>query len=568
MEQIAAGAEEAAGASQQQLASLKAVVSHFATAKTQAETFRNFAGSLQRVLSETSGQIMASVRAIERNAARQLASVDLIAELERRAGDVREITQTVGRISDRTNLLALNAAIEAARAGDHGRGFAVVADEVRTLAETSETSARDVQELADSIQSEVRAAAEAVRTASEAASREADAGKVVGDALDLMRLDMQQLSQGSDATLAAALEAERAILEGQRGVEQVASAAEEQSAAANEAQIAIRQQGQSLEQGKIAADALSATAETLRGRQSDTVEVEKIASTAEELSAAIQEMSGTAGQIMAAVDQINRGAQQQAAATQQTSTALAQIENGARIAEANTQNADTRVTAMAASLDESRTSVGSLIEGVIAVIKATQDNLATIGRLETMSRRIEKIIDAIALICVQTTMLAVSGSVEAARSGDSGRGFALVSNDIRSLAREAAERIDNAKDTVRGILDQINTLRRDLEQILAAAEAEVQNNRITSAALQSLDGVIGGMSASNKSIQEGAAVIRDATAQAASGASQIATAAEEASLAANQAAAAAAQQAQGAEDLAAAIEEIASLAEALKAENA
>ncbi|MCV4697950.1 methyl-accepting chemotaxis protein, partial [Escherichia coli] len=83
-------------------------------------------------------QITASVRAIERNAERQQASVKVIAVLEQQARDIGEITRTVGRISDQTNLLALNAAIEAARAGDQGRGFAVVADEVRALAETSE----------------------------------------------------------------------------------------------------------------------------------------------------------------------------------------------------------------------------------------------------------------------------------------------------------------------------------------------------------------------------------------------------------------------------------------------
>ena len=49
----------------------------------------------------------------------------------------------------------MNAAIEAARAGEHGRGFAVVADEVRTLAETSDKSALEVQQLAESIQTDV-----------------------------------------------------------------------------------------------------------------------------------------------------------------------------------------------------------------------------------------------------------------------------------------------------------------------------------------------------------------------------------------------------------------------------
>ena len=133
MEQIASGAEEAAGASQEQLAAIKRIFDGLRTARGETDALRRRTENVQIILGDAAERIAASVRAIERNAQRQAATVDIIAELERRAGDIGEITQTVSRISDQTNLLALNAAIEAARAGDHGRGFAVVADEVRAL---------------------------------------------------------------------------------------------------------------------------------------------------------------------------------------------------------------------------------------------------------------------------------------------------------------------------------------------------------------------------------------------------------------------------------------------------
>ncbi|MDQ0395530.1 methyl-accepting chemotaxis protein [Labrys monachus] len=565
--QIAAGAAEASAASQQQLSSLKAVTGHFTAAKSQAQSFRSLTTSLERTLIETSAQTMTSVRAIERNAERQIASVEVIAELERRTQDVRDVTQIVGRISDQTNLLALNAAIEAARAGDHGRGFAVVADEVRALAETSEKGATEVQALADAIQSEVRSVAEAVKAAAEAAKAEARTGRIVGETLEAIGREMIQLSEGSETTLLAALEAERGVEEARRGAEQVASAAEEQSAAAGEAQTATGQQVQSVEQGKVAAEALSALAEVLRDRADDS-QAEQIAAMAEELSAAIQELSGTASQISTAVDQISRGAQQQAAATHQTSSALVQIENGAKVALANAGRADERATAIVLSLSDCRSSVQRLIEAVLSITSATQDNLARIRRIETTGRRIEKNIDAIALLGVQTTMLAVSGSVEAARSGQAGRGFALVSNDIRALAREASESIDRVKDTVRGILDQINSLRRELEQVVAASEGELQNNRATVVALEKVDREVAALREANRAILEGGATIREVVEEAAAGARQIAAAAEEAGSSARQAAAATAQQAQGAEDLAAAIEDIAALADALRGEGA
>ena len=119
---------------------------------------------MQTTVGDAAERITASARAIERNAQRQGATVEIIVELERRARDIGEITQTVSRISDQTNLLALNAAIEAARAGDHGRGFAVVADEVRALAETSDKSAQEVKKLAGEIQADVGGVVGAVKT--------------------------------------------------------------------------------------------------------------------------------------------------------------------------------------------------------------------------------------------------------------------------------------------------------------------------------------------------------------------------------------------------------------------
>jgi methyl-accepting chemotaxis protein len=288
---------------------------------------------------------------------------------------------------------------------------------------------------------------------------------------------------------------------------------------------------------------------------------------AEELSATIQELSSAASQISTAIEQINRGAQQQAAAAQQTSAALVQIEKSARVAQERSRLAVDRSVAMGQRLAEGRLEAERMIKGVGETLDTTRSILETIVSLEGVGRKIEKNVDAIALVTIQTTMLAVSGAVEAARAGEAGRGFALVSNDIRALAREASESVERIKDTIRGILDQISVLRRDIEQIIAAGNLEVQNNRAVVKTLENMTGEIVALGSANKTVLQGLDAILSAAGQTASAARQIAAAAEEASSASRQAATASAEQAQGADDLAAAIEEIASLSDELKNQN-
>ncbi|GAC17712.1 methyl-accepting chemotaxis protein [Paraglaciecola arctica] len=71
----------------------------------------------------------------------------VIASLVEETNNIGNVLESIQGIAAQTNLLALNAAIEAARAGETGRGFAVVADEVRTLAQRTQTSTVDIQDL-------------------------------------------------------------------------------------------------------------------------------------------------------------------------------------------------------------------------------------------------------------------------------------------------------------------------------------------------------------------------------------------------------------------------------------
>jgi methyl-accepting chemotaxis protein len=218
-------------------------------------------------------------------------------------------------------------------------------------------------------------------------------------------------------------------------------------------------------------------------------------------------------------------------------------------------------------LDECRGQITELAQGVALSLQTTRQSLDLIVGLEGITRSIDKIVDGIGIVAIQTNMLAVSGSVEAARAGEFGKGFAVVSKDIRSLARDSGENAGRIKDTVLAIQGQITAVRRELERLIVGAEAEKQKSEAVLASFESVQKDIAEIAAGNSQIAASADSILASMKDAGESARQVASVAEEAAGASAEAAAAANQQARGAEDLAAAIEEIASLAETIQRRN-
>jgi len=561
-DQIASGAEEASSAAQESLSAFTQVGVSLTRQLQNAEASRGKGEACQTLIVRTSADVAGLIANVGVAAQRQLDSVRMVSELEKQAANIGDIVKAVARIADQTNLLALNAAIEAARAGKHGKGFAVVADEVRTLAETSEKSAKLIQELVGQIQKDVKSIADGINTSAKSIEEEVAKGKIITAQLEQIRLDAIEIVKGISEIATNAGQSNVASQQALKGSQSIA--AEEQSAAAEESAKTVAEQTQALAECEQAAQALSELAEDLKNSTDVAKSAEQVASASEELSSAVQEINRSSAQIMTALGQIRKGAEVQSSASEESAAATNQIEKGLDVAQKRATVSAEKVVAIKNLLTENKTAINALITGVSTSAEASRVSIKAMNDLELVSRRIDKIVEAISTVSIQTNMLAVNGAIEAARAGEFGKGFVVVATDIRNLAHDSSENADRIKDLVKAVQDQIGVVGRDLNEIVISAVSEVEKAKATTNDLVSIESDILVVEKGTAEILAASDEIAAAIAQVKKGIEQISAAATEADKAATEASGAAQQQSKGAEDLSAAIEEIASLADELQ----
>lgn len=111
-----------------------------------------------------------------------------------------------------------------------------------------------------------------------------------------------------------------------------------------------------------------------------------------------------------------------------------------------------------------------------------------INKIHMMSSQIESIVKTIADIADQTNLLALNATIESARAGESGRGFAIVAEEVRELAIKTAKSTQEVSNTI-SLLEQAVT---NSVNVMAACEGEMDNSlQQSSRANSSIEEIMG-----------------------------------------------------------------------------
>ncbi len=564
MQQVATGSQQAAAAAEESRTAINQIEKASDEANKVATASKDKVNALQQLAKTTTLDIEALITGVGVAAKSNLDSAKMIMELERLSDEIGKIVHAVARIADQTNLLALNAAIEAARAGEHGKGFAVVADEVRNLAEISEKSARGIQEVVNEIQNQVKIVAADSEAAGKQGVAEMEKAKSITKDLTQIGQDMIVLQQGCEVISSNATQAVAGSRDYLKGSEQIASAAEEASSGCEEAQKSVQEQAKAYSEMGDAARSMADLAEGLKTSTNAQKSAEELAASAEELSANAEEVKASAAQIASAIDQIQKAAGiQGAAAVKATELGVQLLQASKAMNERATSSTD-KMNSIKELLARNKANVDALIVNVGKAAEASMTSAKNVLQLEERTRRIDKIVDAIVMVTVQTNMLAVNGNVEAARAGEYGRGFSVVAGDIRALSNESSENADRIKDLVRQVQAQIARVAGDIELAGKTAAGEVEKAKVSSSNLDIIAKDADIVSANIQTIGTGATESMKALDQAAKATVEISAAAQQMGRSTEEGASAAEQSSKAAQQIAQAIETIASQADELQ----
>ncbi|USD37943.1 MULTISPECIES: methyl-accepting chemotaxis protein [Ferrimonas] len=270
--------------------------------------------------------------------------------------------------------------------------------------------------------------------------------------------------------------------------------------------------------------------------------IRSILERADQLAAAAEETSAVTAQTTSGIQEQSSQIDQVASATNELSSSANQVATNANDALGETQQADDE-TRQARTLSETN---GQLIQ---TLANEVEQAAGVINKLNSDTAAIGSILDVIRGIAEQTNLLALNAAIEAARAGEQGRGFAVVADEVRSLASRTQESTTEIQQMIEVVQAGAKEAERVMQQSQEQAQRSVTTTEEANAALEAISDSMGRVVNAGNQISQAASEQNTVSQTISEKLEQIATISEQTSSGAVQTASSSQQVAQLAEEL-------------------
>lgn len=147
-----------------------------------------------------------------------------------------------------------------------------------------------------------------------------------------------------------------------------------------------------------------------------------------------------------------------------------------------------------------RESVKLTVDAINDLAENLSQSMLTIKELEQKSIEIGSVVEVIQNISEQTNLLALNAAIEAARAGEQGRGFAVVADEVRTLAQRTQESTTEIQAMIQDLQQRTVQTVAAIEQSSSKANDTVQRSKETDAALSAIDEVIDEIASMNNHV--------------------------------------------------------------------
>jgi methyl-accepting chemotaxis protein len=214
----------------------------------------------------------------------------------------------------------------------------------------------------------------------------------------------------------------------------------------------------------------------------------------------VQEIAGAAEELSAVTEETSAGVNGQRMETDQVATAMGQMTAAVQDVARNAEQASGAAVNASREAGEGNEVVGQAVAQIERLAGEVDNSMAAMAELKRESEKIGSVLDVIKGVAQQTNLLALNAAIEAARAGEAGRGFAVVADEVRSLAQRAQTSTEEIEQLISGLQGGTVRVADSLESSRALTVSSVELAQRAGTALGSITRSVSAIEAMNHQI--------------------------------------------------------------------